>query len=255
MSGMIMIRRNDGIELLSDGGTFRSTSDFTITGITSKPILLPHISSVIACGGTAEISFFLKANQVQRWQSFDQMMKEIEDGLREEAANVFRYSPTRRSINAILMIGGFSTARQQWESCMVVMQIDHPLAEPKFTRFDDLWFLFAPAPTPEGLERCGFDPTNIQIEDRSTENAIRFMHAMRASQQSMGEIGDDADSAPTGSTIAGFIERVVVLHDQVITQIMWRWPDKVGEMVDTDNEGEPTSIFRAMFDPKEEEAA
>lgn len=255
MSGMIMLRRNDGIELLSDGGLFRSVSDFSITGITSKPIVLPHISAVIGIGGTSELAFFLRANQMANWTSFDHLMETIEDGVRLEIDRLFYYQAGRTRVDAILQIGGYSTERNRWESRMLI--VNAPIfEEPKITRFDDLWFLFAPAPTPEGLERYGFDPEKPDVGP-SIEDAVRFMRAMRASQHPMGDIGDDADSAPTGATIAGFIERVVVLHDQVITQVLWRWPDIVGEMVDPANEGEPTALYRALYQPapKEEDEA
>src|SRR5690606_33041783 len=41
-----------------------------------------------------------------------------------------------------------------------------------------------------------------------------------------------------------FIERVTVTRDYALSQIVWRWPDVPGHIIDPDGEGEPTPAFR-----------
>lgn len=244
MSGMFMIRRDNCVELYADGGCFQSTSDFSVKGFISKPIHLPHINSVVCSIGTHEIAVLLQHNQQQKWTSYDQMAEVMSDGILAEVESLFAMS-SRQRIDVAVIIGGYSESRAAWHSQMFHVNAER-FTEPCVHVFDNE-MLFAPTPTDEALNKFGIELTPESL--REPDAPFRFMQALRASKQPMGGIENGA------STIAGFLERVIVMHDQTVAQVIWRWPDEVGRLVDPSVEGEPTAIYHQMFGPEDEAAA
>lgn len=248
MSGILMTRADNCILLLSDGGLFRSTKDFTITGFVSKPIRLPHLSAVIGFAGTASLAYLMEHNQQPRWRSFDQMLEVFRDGLETEVVNVYRLEPLRDELAAMFLIGGYSESRGRWENYEIRVMCDASYEDPVITDLEGGYMVqYFPQPSPEAMLEAGLKDAegNITGSIFREDDQVALMSAMRKTPQFMGGVGDDADTAPTGHTIGGFIERIIVMRDQIISEIIWRWPDEPGQMIDPSQTGAPTPRLNA----------
>lgn len=244
MSGMVMIRSAGGIELYSDGGFFVDATDFTITGFASKPIVLPHLSAIMCFCGTAEIGLLLRYHQQKHWTSFDHLVTVIRDSIATEAATLVNGVSSRQRANGVLFVGGYSEARERWESYLVTVKAARGEEPEVGPLVDDYWFLFAPEADEAALRRYGFDPQSLDLAP--VDAGVRYMRAMRATVRPMDQARED-EEPDSASTLAGFIERVTITRDFAVSQILWRWPDEPGRLVNPDDEGEPTPAFLTLL--------
>ncbi|WP_265976074.1 hypothetical protein, partial [Brucella intermedia] len=62
---------------------------------------------------------------------------------------------------------------------------------------------------------------NYQVDD-----GIRLMQAIRTTKQRINSHTDIE-----GCRCGGFIERTIIQHDKAYSEIIHRWPDKIGELM------------------------
>ena len=249
MSGMVMVRQPDCITLLSDGGCYRSTADFTITGFASKPMVFPHLSMVI-CGIGCTTTNMLVDHCLQRdWTSFDNAVSTLRKRLREVIETVWQLDHKRDHATNYIFIGGYSEKRSRWESynLMLDCQYGRDPAKGIGKLNPGAEVMIFPMPDEADLKQYGFNSPNIVFSDLRSD-LVNFMRAQRATPQTMGEIGDDDPDLPDGHTVGGFMELVTLRRHSALTEIVWRWPDKRGRMINRKHEGQavqPAMTFTA----------
>lgn len=239
MSGMIMVRQADGITLLSDGGCYRSTADFTVTGFASKPMVFPHLSMVICSIGCTTTNMLVDHCLQRDWTSFDNAKATIRKRLRDVIATVWQLDPKRDHATNYIFIGGYSEKRERWESYNLML--DCPYGRDPAKGIGRLYpgaeVMIFPMPEEAGLKRYGFTPPNVQFTDFRND-LINFMRAQRATPQEMGAIGDSEPDLPKGHTLGGFMELITLRRHSALSEIVWQWPDKSGRMINPKREGE-----------------
>jgi hypothetical protein len=229
MSGLILARLRDRILMLSDGGLYRSTADFTMTGQTGKISKYTHLSAVMGSVGKAIIRVMIDVNCAQDWRSFDHMVEVMRENAQAQLHGYRLMWPESASPIVVVAFGGWSTTRERWESYTLQIQ-DWAVSElqPSPEVF------MAPLPDAAALTAQGFDPAAPAVTD--DDDFVRLMLAQRSTPALMGAIGDDADSAASGYTVGAFIERVRLQRQLIVSDIPVRWPDEVGKMIDLSNE-------------------
>lgn len=234
-----MIRGENCVAMLSDGGLFRSHSDFTVTGFVSKPIRLPHLSAVIGFVGAASMGYFMEHNQQPKWQSFDGLVEAFREGVREEVYSVYWNEYRREVLNAMFFIGGYSEKRERWENYHLTVTCGNDPDEAEVGELELGQSIdMMPFPTAGALEELGmWDGENWTGDVWSDEGQVGLMRGMRLAPQLMGKSGDNADTASIGYTVGGFVERVIVFREQIISEILWRWSDEPGTMIDPSVKG------------------
>jgi len=235
-----MLRHDAGIELFSDGGKYAGYEDFSFQGTASKSFILPSISTVMCSIGAPLIPMLMRHGFEHRWISFQHLLDSLPAAMLCALETAQRLEP-RYYFVALLSIGGYSPERGRWETWSIYGsapprggKIEAPVLRPSQRAY------FHPRPDDTALRRYGFEAD--ADFNALAENPIGFMRAMRATPQYMGKIGGAAADASTGHTIGGFIERVILENEAALTNVVWRWPDRVGSMIDPNNEGGPVAL-------------
>lgn len=242
MSGMIMLRGPGGIVVASDGGYYRSNEDYTLTGWLSKPNTYPQISAVTTMVGYSTLDALVRLNCEGEWTSFDVMVERFRENVLDQLHNAWRIDPYRDGIICLFYLGGYSDARERWETYSIgVNTFLDEFEDGVGEMLPGHAAMTMPALDPPSLEKYGIDGQKIDIDWQNPDpTLIAMMRSMRAAGGHEGAYGDESDPARWASFIGAHIEVVNVMRDAIFQKIVWRWPDEVGQRIDIANEGEPT---------------
>ncbi|KQQ23734.1 hypothetical protein ASF53_05265 [Methylobacterium sp. Leaf123] len=231
MTAIFMARMPDGIVAASDGALYGR--DGALTAVVSKLVLMPEKNCVVTLQGPWFYHVALRAGLGEA-MDFDGVLARIVDLTANAwlaADNDYGYSRA-----FAMLIGGFSEARQQWETYWLNSEPWEPggLQEPY--KAWELTPALATAWTPGyGREACaaaGLDPDRPLGEQGMgcAEIAVRIICAGR--QQRIPIHGDEANGT---CQVGGFVQIAQINRGTAWTEIAHRWPDGIGTRLDPSN--------------------
>jgi hypothetical protein len=224
----------DAVHLFTDGANYNDTGILVSVG--PKVFTAPHLPLAVAACGARGASLDLGHMLAQRFQTFDELVGEVESIFPAfHAVYVDRYvaagDGTREVAEMMaLVLCGFSARRRRAEAYFLsTLDIpeDSDAVVPACSAFKlrQLGGVTA-IPTPNvrlwqaGAMRAG------EGEGRLRRNGIELMEAQRRTRYEIANGG-------TFCTIGGFVQMTTVTADAIRQQVVRRWPeDQVGRKVE-----------------------
>lgn len=222
MTAINIIRQTDRIWFMTDAAAYSSNG--VIDNIASKVIRLGHIRSAIAMRGGYENGCVLRYMMEENGQSlgsFDALLQQM-PAIIKAATQVYHRTTFE------LLFGGYSDARERMETYVCYSRGGGQAADTNGVRtlvpaatpvaLHDM--SGAPAPTADLLMKVGLGtpiPNNL-FDPR--EHGLALMEAQRMHKTEGG-----------WHCVGGYAELTTVTREGVTSEILRRWPDKVGEPI------------------------
>lgn len=247
MTSYLSIALEDRILFFSDAAAYED--DGTIIYIGPKVIARPEIPALIAVQGSSEFAALLSLNN--SWRDFDHLLGFIEDDARRTFEDIRINRGPSNPPHAFIWLAGWS--EKQGRYCTYVLsygvneetgstELDVPLTDAKRC-------FFQPNPSEEACRRIGWSSGRpgiciTQGVQRIVEDSLFFMQAQRITLDTIHH----RPTAPVGSRAGGYVQMTDLSKSGIWTQVVYRWPDYVGEKIDpeagllTFTEAPPPSI-------------
>lgn len=235
MTAIILVRAEDSVIIYSDGAAY--DHDQVMGQVHAKVDCLPHLPAIIGRRGSAGIDLALSIAVRGKYETFDQMVAGIEEDIPEMAEIQFYHAGV---VNMGLYIGGFSAERDRWETYWIAANGPYPdeLTEHSLKLEPAGWLVAQPDLTEEQWSDILPVGENLSVTD---EHFIAMMEAQRRNKYPSGATADSTEAHVVGA----FIQRTILSHRGIDTQIIKRWPDPVGERINP---------FREIADAPDETA-
>lgn len=235
MTAFAMIRLDDRIVIAADGAMYMPGGQIAAFG--SKILQLPHISAALVCAGPSFLLRYLNLKLGANLSCFDDLLCEAPEALH------YAYEDFESDIEwkspFYMGLCGYSVERERFES-YYLRSVDREESG-AFSLPGAAWELmpapmaFAmPWPSDEACRRVllitpvnegyAFDPEILAIK---VIGASRFAASDGLHGEGYGV-----------HLVGGFIEMVTIRKDLALSQIVHRWPDRIGEAIDPED-GEP----------------
>ena len=238
MSSMQVLRRSDHIEFCTDGaGYLAKAEDAALGQFVSKIMIFPEISCALCCRGPG---LFLSA--VHRHISgcfidFDAMLSALVDIAKTNYADLQIFHKDEDIEDFELIVGGWSEKNSRFETYGIV---SHDLwvdkGYPPWTVTPLSEFYAVPWPEEEDIKSLGLRGHDGKLLVSSPSGMPLFMQAQRMRKIPLA----------TSCLAGGFIQKTSLWKDFALTSIVFRWADKIGEIVEP-HPGEADAI-RAVFE-------
>lgn len=215
MSGIAICQETDRIVFVSDGTAYDQHG--VVTGECSKVVLIPECSCVLAQRGVTGFALDLRY-EMGMLSDFDHLLRVV----CQAAANVDGIYKRIATCNPnwTVYIGGYSEQRTRFETYLLSSR-DRPTgAALSLLPFDEP--LVAPMPDEAILKQFGI----LDADEPAEHLCVRYICAARAFKSP-----NDAKSANT-SAVGGFLQLTVLERHRITTEIVHRWRDPVGELID-----------------------
>ena len=235
MTAIAIIRCENGIVVAADGAAY--DREAVLRKIGSKIEVMTHLSCVMTCRGDLGASTHLKlalavlAEQGEPMQDFDDVLAALPGCARGVHARCV--TPDGRPVRFAVFVGGFSEARQRWETyCLRTYAYgggegsltgEHPA----FTLTPLPEYHLAPVPAE------GWAPAGLPARIDETTDLDPYTFAIRAvcgCRVDKGAPAHDPDAAEA-HRVGGFVEAVFLTHDAAESRVVHRWPDPLGEPI------------------------
>jgi hypothetical protein len=238
MTAINVITQRDRMIIMTDGAWYDASG--VVTSISPKVHLLAHIGAVVAVrGGGSQlasnvIEFVTKGRAAA--SNFDELVvlgtvsiKHIHEMMMAQGL-FFDDSP-----DMDFVLCGWSPSKSAFEAYVIptAHRAEFDAAGVKsFTpnRVPDIGFV--PVPSPAEFAAVGWtDPESVNAFDPFT-HGVRLMEAQRLV---VGAMDNGAGkNGVTGHGVGGFVQLTTITREAIETRIIHRWPDKIGERIDTD---------------------
>lgn len=229
MSVVVMAKGTDGIAVASDGITYDDKG--IVRGITSKIEPLIHLNCLIAQVGAGGLSLALRQVMGHKYRSFDEMLLGIADDLRFATDCMVQWTLFGRTPDSTVAIAGYSDDRQAFELYRISnwkkkvagsSEVDE-FAAYSLVPVENFWTNVVPRD--EYVDRFRLNADEMQKSPSML--AARWVAACRPDSR-----GPDPEKGPPAFGCGGFIELASLTHDGFSSQIVHRWPDEVGKLID-----------------------
>jgi hypothetical protein len=219
MTAGVFVIQGNGIEIFSDGASYDAVGVMGELG--SKVLPVPHCSAFVFASGQGNAVRLVK-DKLAHCDDFDDMIRWIgtfTKGAALEARMIYG-----DHINLLTVIGGFSEREQEWQiwDSAVSQPIDgDPIVRDPKKRGN---FFSNTMPPDDKLTEYGFGTVDNFIWNYSVDDGVRFLEAIRHTKQRL-----HADNLEEGCRCGGFIERTIIQRDKAYSEIIHRWPDRIGK--------------------------
>ncbi|MBP1297468.1 hypothetical protein [Bradyrhizobium elkanii] len=219
MTAIVAIVKKDGIVVYSDGACYGR--DGTLAFERQKTDVLMHIPCIIAARGEHQQGRWLKyALDWYDVRDFDGLV-DLMPSLLTHAAD---FAPrVDEPINLCVLFGGWSERSSSWELYRAVVNADEGSEVKKVPTA----FYSEPVPPREMLIAYGLMKDEGLDLRGGDQSMIRYMHCQRQAKFAFGPSHQGEES--TGCIVGSFIQRTALATDEAATEIIYRWPDEVGE--------------------------
>ncbi len=214
-----MIRGANGVFAAADGVFYGS--DGRVRGFGSKILLMPESNAVIVAQGMGLLLPALRFEIGFRATDFDQVTEALPAAFESVIRGLRRESGVET--NGALYLGGFSPARERFETYRIASKSDPDT--PAFTLRPTAYAEGSPWPDADLTARYGLDDPEIVASP--FDIAARFLACARHIACPL-----DGDSSIAAFQVGGFAQVAMVTVEGCSTQIIHRWPDRVGELID-----------------------
>lgn len=258
MTAITIVRGSDAIAIASDGAAYED--DGTLRQIVSKVELMPNLSCVI--GGTGsqlaskyfrDLLFWLPIPPVD----FDGVI-DIAPTLCEQVYGYVQEYGAPSTRKFTLFFCGWSESRgrletyaiksREWEN---VPNLEGEIGTaPPFTLVPLPEIHCAPAPEPTIAEQFGITVPGQNMVERP-ENGIEYaMRAVVSCRFCLGGMDMKEALEDPYCCVGGFLQITTVTRDAIVSQIVHRWPDVIGERMDV-MRGGPNDYYPLWMRPPE----
>lgn len=217
----VFIVHDNGIEIFSDGAAY---DDAGIFGEYSNKVrTAPHLSAFAFAWGSGNAARLVK-DKLVHLETFEMMIEQLDNCVELSMAEARLIYGDHVNLGAV--IGGYSEKSQEWQ--LWYSAISQPLNEElQYYKLRKLGSFFANNyPSEAKLAEFGFGSFDAFKWDYEVADGIRFMEAVRQSPDRL-----HAHNEVIGCFCGGFIERTIIERDAAYSQIVHRWPDKIGEVM------------------------
>jgi hypothetical protein len=239
MTAFFMARLQDQILTIADGAFYHPSGE--VVGFTSKMLHLIEHQTVIVCQGPAFLLRYVYFHTLTNIDGFDQVIKILPGLLR----HAYEQMPAEfgKDIMFYCAVGGYSRERDRFESYYIRSGEQEEAGH--YSLPGEQWELMpAPpilaAPWPDPVQEVAFGLVRPEGgEPHALSCGIRIVAAARQIP-STAEYGNREGACYVG----GFIEVSALWRNQYTSEIVHRWPDRIGEFIDP-QAGEPMPAFLA----------
>lgn len=220
MTACVFITGSNGIEVFSDGAAY--DDDGVLGHYSLKVDLLPHIPAIVFARGGGSVTDYAK-RYLSILPTFDDMVTQMASAIKR--ASIMGKIVANDPLNIGVIIGGFSESAQEWQAWRMGARADGGEIVPESFKADRLPSFYAePWPDAASIEAVGLGTEDDFRWNHTVSDGIALMEAIRRSEQQL-----HPDSDMMGCLCGGFVQRSVVTMEMTATEIVHRWPDKIGE--------------------------
>ena len=237
MTAFFMARLEDQILTVADGAFYHPSGK--VVGFTTKMLHLNEHQTVMVCQGPAFLLRYVNFHTLTNIDGFDQIITML-PGLLKHA---YEQMPVEfgKSRMFYCAVGGYSRERDRFESYYI--RSGEREAAGQYSLPGEQWELMpAPAmigaPWPGADDEAAFGLVRPEgAEPQALSCGIRLVAAAR-------QIPATAEHGARegGCYVGGFIEVSALWRDRYTSEIVHRWPDRIGEFIDP-KAGEPMPAF------------
>lgn len=240
MTAIAIFRLDDGVVIASDGAAYASTTG-CLTGLTSKVVLAPEWSCVLAQRGAGGVVQLIRSRIGFEVLTFDDLLDVIVGVAIDvyDSYKVFGYDDDARFS---LFLAGWSETRERFETYQLRTHGHEAHAEGTGEvlvvepfQLTPLPFVYLAPGGGEHMERFG-----VMEAIAANDPIPATVRAVCAARQ-LRNVSDEAAEHCVG----GFIQLTIVRRDKVESTIVHRWPDVIGEPIDP-TRGEPLPAFLSV---------
>lgn len=230
MTAFFMAVGGNGVLMLSDGAAYDEAG--VLRQIHSKQLIAPDIDLVLSSSGSGPTIEFIRLHLSRdNPLSFDQFHDGFPLMLKRVMFEMVRYYG--RHQYAALVYGGYSEKAGKYVGFFIASYVVENLDEKPFTAVPITVF-GKPFASAEMIERHDLGDDAYDRLGPLTYG-LRFMLAVRRSPYALHGPGTQH-----GHGVGGYVEQTFLQKGCANTQIIWRWPDEIGRIIDPSNDPEIT---------------
>lgn len=196
--------------------------------VRSKIETLAHLSAFVGVVGIGEFEILLRSFRGDHVLTYDDLIDDLPRACRAAYQCCLDNGMTDGEIEANVVAGGWSDRNQRWEGCRIATRSLKDLAAGGTgAAFEPMTLksYLTPGPSDKAAAAVGFDPHDIG------RDPVRYcVHAICAARQMSGEQDEDR---PHLYAAGAFIELTTIEREAVKSQIVHRWPDRLGEPINS----------------------
>jgi hypothetical protein len=225
MTAVVCFRKKDCIVFYSDGAAYSPTDATLVCGHQKTDIIL-HQPSLLVTQGSCWISARHLFYLISLRPSFDDAMASIAKDLHGIGVQAFR---SGRELNYGVLLGGWSERTQSFELYRTWIGGKSPddLEEGSLEIEKIASHKIDPDPDRGLLEERGIIKDGVLDLRAGDADVIKLMQCQRETPHHFSR--SSFDEGCKGCIVGSFIQKTVLTRDAATTEIIHRWPDKVGE--------------------------
>jgi hypothetical protein len=223
----------NGVYIASDGVCYDDNG--IVLGFDSKVVLIPDWNCVLGSTGAGQFGLAFRQQSALDIHSFDDLIKCVVK--RAQAVHQRYVDHYGFDDRVTLVLAGWSDARQRFETYKLCSHEDNDYADPPVEQAP--WSLISlpyiwssVAPRPEDAPRFGLNWPNL--DGGGVTHAIgmtaRLVCAARARSGPLPAV--DIKDTARAYACGGFLQLTTLTRDCITSEIIHRWPDRVGSTVD-----------------------
>ena len=237
MTALQVLRRSDCVEFCTDGaGYLAEAEDGKLGQLASKIMIFPEISCALCSRGPGLFLSAIHRRISGCFVDFDAMLNDLADIAKRTFADLQDFHNDENVEDFELIVGGWSESRSSFETYNVVshdLWVDDGF--PPWVPHVLPQFYPVPPAEEEDLKSLGLRGDDGSLRVASPVGMPLYMQAQRMRKIPLA----------TSCLAGGFIQKTELRRDFALTAIVFRWADKIGEIVEP-HHGEADAI-RAAF--------
>lgn len=258
MTALYMAVTESGIVMMTDGVAY--DGDGVIRQIHQKQLVRSDIGVVAASSGSGPFCQLLDALCTEYSPaSFDDFHRLMPGMLRLALGDMERWRKadlaqgktwaTEQKSYAFILYGGYSDEQQKFIGYCISTYLIEPFGPKSLEPFTpEPMRLFAkPETTPEARRTAGLgdDMAADLARDGAQVYGAKLILAMRRSPYALHGVG-----SVMGYGVGGFVQYTFLERNRATTDVLWRWPDEIGRVIDPDEDvqivvGQPSNVDSA----------
>jgi hypothetical protein len=223
MTAILCLVQDAGVTIYTDGAAYDEAGLFQMPS--QKVQIILHHPSVLAAKGSAYAAQFLKSF-MPLTRSFDDWVASVASHMQNASRLAFELLGD--PVNLAAVFGGWSEREQKFQAFYIWIAGDDPdtLKEGSLMLNELTQPFVTPSPDKAILESSGLrrNEAGQPIVFDGNEALITYMECQRQTVTRMHP-GSDLE----GCIVGAFIQKTILVRERASTEIIHRWPDKIGE--------------------------
>jgi len=240
MTCIVVVRGKNGILFVSDGITY--DDDGRTIGFCTKVIPMPHMDAALGWSGAGGFGSAVWQRLSPEVVTFDELKSVIVEHARDTMEDYERFYK-RWDTKSTLILGGWSDENQKFETYAINSYVKQQRNMETGETVDLLPWELREVPylwashfaRPPSYEQAGLKFPDVEDSVFGLDEiAIRMVCASRLDSRLLGDDDEREEGSDVGAfNVGGFLQMTFVQRDSITQKTIHRWPDKLGERVDT----------------------